>query len=136
MIGAEFLLEALVAALLLATVAYCWRLNRQLGALRGAQGELARLMEEFGRATRSAEAAIAELKRASGDTAQQLEERVRQARALCDELNVMTQAANGLADRLERGASARRTAEDETARTRPARSESERELMAALREGR
>jgi hypothetical protein len=131
----EFLVEILVAALLIVTVGYCWQLNRRLGALRGAQGELGRLLQEFGRATHSAEAAIAELKKASGETAQQLEERVRQARALCDELTVMTQAGNGLAERLERGSS-RRTASEDAGRTRAARSESERELLAALRQAR
>lgn len=131
----EFMLEALVAALLVVTVGYCWQLNRRLGALRGAQAELGRMLAEFGRATRSAEAAIAELKRASAETGQQLEERVRSARSLCDELTVMTQAGNGLAERLERGASARRTTADD-ARPRPARSESERELLAALQQAR
>ena len=132
----EFLLEALVAALLAVTVGYCWQLNRRLGALRGAQGELGRLLQEFGRATQSAENAIAELKRASGETAQQLEERVRQGRALCDELNVMTQAGNGLAERLERGSSSRKAAGEDSIRQRPARSESERELLAAMRQAR
>ena len=82
----EFLVEILVAALLVVTVGYCWQLNRRLGALRGAQGELGRLLQEFGRATHSAEAAIAELKKASGETAQQLEE-------LRDELDAARQAA-------------------------------------------
>lgn len=133
----EFFLEALVAVLLLVTVGYCWQLNRRLIVLRGAQGELGRLLEEFGRATRSAEAAIQELKRAGGESGQQLEERVRQARALCDELSVMTQSGNGLAERLERGAAGRRPAEEEPARPRTAaRSESERELIAALRQAR
>ena len=131
----EFLLEIMVAALLVVTVGYCWQLNRRLGALRGAQGELGRLLHEFGRATQSAESAIAELKRASGETAGQLEDRVREARALRDELSVMTQAGNGLAERLERGASSRRPAEDQSARPRQ-RSESERELLAALRQAR
>ena len=131
----EFLLETLVAALLVVTVGYCWQLNRRLGALRGAQGELGRLLNEFGRATHSAESAIAELKRASGETARQLEDRVREARALCDELSVMTQAGNGLAERLERGASWRRPAEEPSAPPRQ-RSESERELLAALRQAR
>ena len=130
----EFLLETLVAALLVVTVGYCWQLNRRLVALRGAQGELGRLLQEFGRATHSAETAIAELKRASGETAQQLEERVRKARALCDELSVMTQAGNGLAERLERGSTSRRAAEDDGGRPRGMRSESERELLAALRQ--
>jgi hypothetical protein len=133
--NAEFLLEALVAALLVVTVGYCWQLNRRLGALRGAQAELGRLLQEFGRATRSADAAIVELKKASGETAQQLEERVRQARALCDELTVMTQAGNGLAERLERGAT-RRTSANDAGPAHPARSESERELLAALRQTR
>lgn len=129
----EFLLEALVAGLLVVTVGYCWQLNRRLVALRGAQGELGRLLQEFGRATHSAQTAISELKSASVETAQQLEERVRKARALCDELSVMTQAGNGLAERLERG-STRRAAEDDGGRPRGMRSESERELLAALRQ--
>jgi len=132
----EFFLEALVAVLLMVTVGYCWQLNRRLSFLRGAQGELGRLLEEFGRATRSAESAIQELRRAGGESGQQLEERVRQARALCDELSVMTQAGNGLAERLERGADGRRASDDEPARPRAVRSESERELIAALRQAR
>jgi hypothetical protein len=132
----EFFLEALVALLLIVTVGYCWQLNRRLAALRGAQGELGRLIEDFGRATRSAEQAIQELKRAGAESGQQLDERVRQARALCDELTVMTQAGNGLAERLERGASGRRPVEEDSPRPRAPRSESERELIAALRQAR
>lgn len=132
----EFFLEALVAVLLMVTVGYCWQLSRRLSVLRGAQGELGRLLEEFARATHSAENAISELRRASGESGQQLEDRVRQARALCDELSVMTQSGNGLAERLERGAAGRRAPEEEPARPRAARSESERELIAALRQAR
>lgn len=138
----ELGLEALVAILLAVTVVYCIILNRRLAGLRGSQDEMMAMMGEFTKATRQAEASVGELKAASSTAGAELQRKVETARALRDELSVMTQSGDDLASRLERAASGRRRTgrEDDIGETVGAgdrgRSESERELLEALKHGR
>jgi hypothetical protein len=96
----SILLELLVAALLGATIYYCWQLNRRLNGLRGGQDELRQLIEHLNDATRRAQAAIAELKMSSEAVGTRLGGQVSGARALADELTLIIEAGNNLADRV------------------------------------
>ena len=140
----SILADLLVAALLAATSGYCVVLNRRLGALRGAQGELKTMIAEFDRAIGSANASIANLRQAGEAAGKDLEERVASARTLVDELNFLTDSGNKLADRLvaERPVQKPRLVEvpvdvevGAPAIAAP-RSEAERELLQALRRAR
>jgi hypothetical protein len=138
------LLDALVAVLLAVTVGYCVVLHRRLGILRGAQAELERLLQGFGEATETARRGVADLRAAGDRVGHELQGRLDAARALRDELDVITSAGNDLADRLDQRLMERKDAVNSqtaanansgTARRAPL-SESERELMAALRQAR
>ncbi len=103
-------LDLVVIALLIATVVYCFRLNKRLDGLRASQGEMGRLMGDFSRSTERARSAIAELKAAQGQASEALNTNVTRALALRDELAIMTQSADSLAARLERAVVERRNA--------------------------
>jgi Tfp pilus assembly protein PilO len=131
-------LDGLVAVLLVVTVGYCVLLHRRLGTLRGAQAELERLLAGFTSATEQARHGVAELRAAGDQVGRELQTRLDAARAVRDELNVITQAGNDLADRLDRRLMERKeavTGQPSVTTSRPL-SESERELMAALRQAR
>lgn len=135
----EIWLEALVAVLLAVTVVYCYVLNRRLASLRGGQDEMMALMDQFTDATRNAEASVSDLKAASQDVGADLSKKIEAARALSDELAVMTQSGDDLAGRLERAISTRPGGGDtggEQRRAEGPRSESERELLEALKRAR
>ena len=133
-----FWVEVFVAVLLVVTVAYCFILNRRLSELRGAQGELQKIMTEFADATRVAETGLSDLRHAGAQIAGDLKAQVDDARALYDELKIMTESGNELADRIEKGLVGRNepTAPSVSDDDITARSESERELIEALRQPR
>ena len=114
-------LDVLIASLLVATIVYCFLLNRKLEVLRAAQGDMQRLAEDFGRATVQARAGVAELKFAGEEAGRQLQAGIERARGLADELNFVTEAGGRLAERLEKGLDARRTAAPAPAAAGPAR---------------
>jgi len=96
-----FMLDVLIAVLLVATVIYCWRLNQRLSTLRQGREELAALVTQLTQATMRAEGSIGALKVAAKEAAQGLEENIGAARALRDELALITETGNNLANRLE-----------------------------------
>jgi len=97
------LLDLLVAALLSATIFYCWQLNRRLVVLRGGHDELRLLIENLSDATRKAQAATQDLKTSSDVVGARLGAQVAGARALVDELQLIVDAGNTLADRVSGG---------------------------------
>ena len=97
------LLDLLVAALLSATIFYCWQLNRRLVVLRGGHDELRLLIENLNDATRKAQAATQDLKVSSDMVGTRLGAQVAGARALVDELQLIVDAGNTLADRVSGG---------------------------------
>ena len=101
-------LDVLIATLLVATIFYCFILNRKLEAMRSAQDEMRRLAEDFGRATAQARAGIAELKFAGEEAGQKLQAGIEKARSLADELAFVSEAGGRLAERLEQGIDSRR----------------------------
>lgn len=97
----KLILDFLVAGLLAATLFYCIRLERRLGAFRSGQDGLKEVVDQLNSATDSARASIEALKAAAGMAGEQLEKRVRGAEALIDEMKVIVEAGNNLANRLE-----------------------------------
>jgi Tfp pilus assembly protein PilO len=139
-VNVELWIEAVVAALLAVTVGYCFVLNRRLRDLRGSQGEMRQLIEEFTVAMRDAEAGLNELRISGQAITRDLSEQLAKGRALHDELKIMTESGNVLADRIERGlvgrGSGARSASGFERMGDDERSESERELIEALRQSR
>ncbi len=131
------LLDALVAVLLVATIVYCYVLNRRLGALRDAHAEMRGLIDAFNQAAERAAAGVDALKQAAVETGDDLGREIDKARALADELSLMTGSAEDLARRLEGGIGAKRApvAAGEGSES-GFRTEAERELFKSLRRAR
>ncbi len=132
----EIVLETIVAILLIVTVVYCYVLNKRLATLRNSQDEMKQLLNDFAVAMQKAEISVAELRNASLEIGDKLNARVTAARALSDELNVMVNSGEDLANRLEHGLVGRKAEPKSTVKADidgSSRSESERELLEALR---
>lgn len=93
-------LDAVMVALLIATIAYCVILERRLRALRADQGAFMRMIGAFGEATARAEDSIRRLTAASAEHGARLDEKAATAQAIVDELAFLTERAERLADRL------------------------------------
>jgi len=132
--------DLIVAFLLAATIGYCAVLNRRLGTLRTANGEMRQLVGEFDRAIGEARSGIAELKLAGAAADSNLQERIHQARGLVDELTYLADRADRAAERLAAGAAPAPARAPERVpgdhAERGLRSEAERELAEALRRAR
>lgn len=141
----SFVLDILVAALLVITIGFAAVLNRRLGKLRGDRDELEKATAGFGQATAHAEVSIGKLK-ISTDI---LQEKINKAQSLCDDLVYLIDRAGTAADRVESEVRATRNHRDTpkanplSPATRPRangngtdvmpKSEAERDLLNALR---
>lgn len=146
------ILDAVVAALLVATIVYCVVLYRQLSRVRSAQEEMRGLIASFDNATSRAQAGIIELKRTNDEIVDALRKEMNKGRVLADELSILTESGDRLASRIEGGLTERpandsrlrretslsSAADHGAGRARDAglKSEAERELLEALRASR
>ncbi|HET6521180.1 MAG TPA: DUF6468 domain-containing protein [Geminicoccaceae bacterium] len=102
----DWVLDLLVAGLLLATIAYCALLHRRLRLLRGGErAELARFVEAFDHAVRRAGGAIEGLGRASEEAAARLAGPTGEAARLAHDLRLLVERGERVADRLAAAAS-------------------------------
>ncbi len=95
------LFDVLLIALLGATLAYGFRLNRRLEQMRAGQAEFQSLLGKFAVATEQAERGVAILRRTATEAGQGLQETTERAAALREDLTFMLGKAGELADRLE-----------------------------------
>jgi Domain of unknown function (DUF6468) len=102
--------DAVVAVLLVATIAYAAVLNARLGVLRGDRARFEALIAGLTQAAARAEAGIAALKAAAADTGRQLEKKIEEGRGLRDDLTYILERGGGVADQLAGALSARREA--------------------------
>ncbi|WP_420559147.1 DUF6468 domain-containing protein [Tepidicaulis sp.] len=142
------ILEGLLAVLLVATICYCYVLDRKLRALRSGQDGMRELIDALHKATDLAQRSVGQLHDTSRTAADHLDERVKRARevgdevtgkieagnskakALADELSLMVESGNNLAERLEAQVAARTHSRQLPAslrvnRTAPAREETQ-----------
>ena len=94
------LLDGLLVILLIATISWCFILNRRLGNIRAASKQMKDLVGNFSTATEQAKAGIKALKVAAEVDGAALQDIVDTARVLRDELAFLTEAGDTLADRL------------------------------------
>lgn len=92
-----FILDVLVAVLLVVTIIYAVMLNRRLARLRKDKDELEALARTFGEATARADDSIGTLR----NTADALDQRIEKAQALRDDLVFLMDRGGSVADRLE-----------------------------------
>ena len=105
-----FLVETMVSILLLLTILYCVRLNKQLRLLKADEQSLRATISELVTATEIAHRAIAGLKSTMQEGAQALTERLNRGELLTAELDLHLTAGNQLLARLVRIAGVSRPA--------------------------
>jgi hypothetical protein len=106
-----FLVETLVAILLLLTILYCVRLNKQLRLLKADEQSLRATISELITATEIAERAIGGLKATMRDGEQTLNERLTRGEQVSTEIERQLKAGEALLTTLGRIASVGRAAE-------------------------
>lgn len=149
----ELLVNLIIIGLLIPTIVYAYKLNKNLTLLRQNQKSLGKLVEALNEATFKAENSIPKLKSVTEHSSSDLKEVVDNAKELKDDLLFINQRADNLADRLENViSSSRGTMQNPAAFSAPSfaqngasekpaekpgiedsRSEAEMELLKALR---
>ena len=107
-----YLVESMVSVLLLLTILYCVRLNRQLRLLKADEQSLRATISELITATEIAERAIGGLKSTMRDGEQSLGERLQRAESLCGDLERQIDAGEDLFGKLARIANAGRAIDE------------------------
>src|SRR5574344_49488 len=97
----DLLINILIVGLLIPTILYTYRLNKNLNILRQNQSSLAKLVDSLNEATFKAENSIPKLKSVTETSSMGLKEVVASAKELKDDLSFINDRANSLADRLE-----------------------------------
>jgi Domain of unknown function (DUF6468) len=105
-----FLVETMVSILLLLTILYCVRLNKQLRLLKADERSLRATISELITATEIADRAIGGLKSTMQEGEQALSERLERSENLAAELDLHITAGNQLLARLVRIAGVTRPA--------------------------
>jgi len=97
-----YLVESMVSVLLLLTILYCVRLNRQLRLLKADEQSLRATISELITATEIAERAIAGLKSTMREGEQSLSERLQRVEDLSGDLKLQIGAGEQLLNKLTR----------------------------------
>jgi hypothetical protein len=105
-----FAIESMVSVLLLLTILYCVRLNRQLRLLKADEQSLRVTISELVTATEIAERAIAGLKQTMREGEQVLSARLQRSEELSTEIETTMKAAEALLAKLARIAAVGRPA--------------------------
>jgi hypothetical protein len=151
--GLQWLLDLILMVLLAVTLLHAVRLERALGVLKRDRPAFEQLIAGLNGSTREAQAGIDGLRAAADGAGRSIDQQIRGGLALKEDLRLLTERGEQMADRLEQlvhlareqtllpsRAKARLTFEPEevmgsepVAPPARARSQAERELMAALR---
>ena len=97
-----FAIESMVSVLLLLTILYCVRLNKQLRLLKADEQSLRVTISELVTATEIAERAVAGLKTTAHECEATLGERLKAAERICADMNRQARAGGLVIDRLTR----------------------------------
>ena len=97
----ELIINLTIIGLLIPTIVFAYRLNRNLNILRQNQKSLSQLVQSLNEATFKAENSIPKLKSVTEHSSEGLKEIVDNAKTLKDDLLFINQRADSLADRLE-----------------------------------
>lgn len=138
---AQMLWEAVLMALLGATLFQALRLERALGVLKRDRAVLEQLVAGFNESTREAEAGVDRLRQATEGAGRQIGRQIEQAQRLREDLTFLGERGDRLAERLEGAVRTARLQSDlalvDAMPPEPRlRSQAERDLMQALRASR
>ena len=114
-----FAIESMVSVLLLLTILYCVRLNRQLRLLKADEQSLRITISELITATEIAERAIGGLKQTMREGEQVLTSRLQRSEELSSEIDKKMKAAEALLGKLARIATVGRPAPEPEVTTPP-----------------
>lgn len=114
------IIEALVAVLLLLTILYCARLNKQIGQLKADEKLMKASIVELVMATERAERAIGGLKLTAKEADDTLGARLRESEAYCNAIAGHLKAGEDVLNRLRKIAYANKLLAGDTAKTESA----------------
>jgi hypothetical protein len=114
-----YFIESMVSILLLLTILYCVRLNKQLRLLKADEQSLRATISELITATEIAERAIAGLKQTMREGEQGLSSRIQKSEQLAADIDKQMKAGEQLLSKLARIAAAARPAEPAPAPAAP-----------------
>lgn len=97
----ELIINLAIIALLVPTIIYAYKLNKNLSMLRQNQNSLSQLISSLNEATYKAENSIPKLKSVTEHSSEDLREVIGSAKSLKDDLTFINERADNLADRLE-----------------------------------
>lgn len=97
----SFLLEAMLAVLLIATISYCSKLSRRIRLLQDSRGELSEMINRFDQATARASTSLAELQSVSKKITDGLQLKIEKANFLADDLAFLIEKSAKIATQLE-----------------------------------
>ncbi len=97
----DLIVNIIIIGLLIPTIIYVYRLDKNLTVLRQNQSSLSKLVEALNDATNKAENSIPRLKSVTEHSSSGLKEVVDNAKELKDDLMFINERADNLADRLE-----------------------------------
>ena len=105
-ISTGFLVEAMVAVLLVVTIGYCILLNRKLNRLHADRSELAKLVADLMTATSLANDALRELRAVAGETDGKLTAHIARAESLNADFEAHIDAGRSVMDKIAKITSA------------------------------
>ena len=108
----SLVINVLMAALLLATMVYCRRLNTRVKLLQDSKSDLARIIQDFDESTKRATESIAEIHRATNRLSENIQHKIDKANFLADDLQYMIEKGQKMSGKVD------------TTPTRPVRTES------------
>lgn len=97
----ELIINLIIIILLVPTIVYAYKLNKNLTIMRENQNSLSRLISSLNEATVKAENSIPKLRNATELSSQNLKDVVDNAKTLKDDLSFINERADNLAERLE-----------------------------------
>ncbi len=95
------ILDIVIAVMLVVTIGYSVVLYRRLGVLRRSHDDMEKVVRKFAHSIERAQTGLLTLKTASAELSSVLVERTEAARAVSDDLGFLTTSADRLADRLD-----------------------------------
>ena len=104
----SIMMDSLLAALLIAALAYMWRVNRRLGQIRAGKAEFEKMISEFARSTGQASTTLEQLKSSASTAGRELAASTGHAAQLAvsqermaEDLRMLISRGESLADRIE-----------------------------------
>lgn len=116
------IMNGLMAALLLATIIYCLKLNSRIRVLQDSKSELARIIREFDESTQRATQNINEIHAATMRISENMQHKIDKANYLADDLEMLLEKGNKMAGKVDVPPVRPARAEPATPSASPARS--------------